>query len=317
MVLRLAFVVAVLAVLSQRVSWAELRTAFAEIDQRVAVVALALYGPAILALAVRLTLLLRAFAAHFPFRTILMLTFRSNLLNLVLPGGNGGDIYKAVHLARLSGGRGTESVTVLLLDRLIGLGSFVVLAIATIGLSWNEGLGPIGRAIGIVLFTGAGAAIAYTSPAVRRVLRWETQLARLPFAHHLSRIDATLVGLRTDPGTTIQAFGLSMVAQLLGAVVFVLLGFACGVDTSRGLLAFAIPCTLAYAVSTIASAIPITVQGFGVTEAIFYRLLVEQGWCTLPQMLALTLSYRFVAILWALPGAPASLVRTEEAHRAH
>jgi uncharacterized membrane protein YbhN (UPF0104 family) len=74
-----------------------------------------------------------------------------------------------------------------------------------------------------------------------------------------------------------------------------------------------VPSTLAYTVSTIASAVPITVQGFGVTEAIFYRILVEPGWCTLPQLLATTLSYRAVALLWALPGAPAGLARLDPA----
>ena len=94
-----------------------------------------------------------------------------------------------------------------------------------------------------------------------------------------------------------------------------------GIDKPRVTLTFAIesglafvaPCTLAYTVSTIASAIPITVQGFGVTEAIFYRLLVEPGWCTLPQLLATTLSYRAVALLWALPGAAGALTRLEPA----
>ena len=314
MLLRLGFVVLVVGVLSRQVSWADLREAFADMDPRWVAVAVAAYGPAILVLCYRLTVLLRGHAAPFSFRTVTVLTFGGNLLNLVLPGGNGGDLYKAVQLARLSGGRATESVTVLLIDRVIGLGSFIAIALGMIALSWNEGLGPLGRAVGVLLFVGLVGGVAYTSPAVRRALRWEALLARLPFGAHLGRIDATLIGLRANPSLTLRAFALSLVAQALGAVSMVSLGFASGIDPVHG-LGFVVPCTLAYTVSTIASAIPITVQGFGVTEAIFYRLLVEPGLCTLPQLLATTLSYRAVALLWALPGAPASLTRLDPARQ--
>ncbi len=311
---RIAFVVAVIAVLSRVVSWEELARAFARMDPRWVAIGVAAYGPAILVLCYRLTVLLRGHAAPFSFRTVTVLTFGGNLLNLVLPGGNGGDLYKAVQLARLSGGRATEAVTVLLIDRVIGLASFTVIALGMIALSWNEGLGPLGRAVGVLLFVGLVGGVAYTSPAVRRALRWEQLLARLPFGAHLGRIDATLLGLRANPRLTFRAFALSLVAQSLGAVSLVSLAFASGVDPANG-LAFVVPSTLAYTVSTIASAIPITVQGFGVTEAIFYRLLVEPGWCTLPQLLATTLSYRGVALLWALPGAPAGVARLDPARQ--
>jgi uncharacterized membrane protein YbhN (UPF0104 family) len=312
LVLRLAFVVLVVGVLSRQVSWADLREAFAHMDPRWVAIAVAVYGPAILLLCYRLTVLLRGHAAPFSYRTVTVLTFGGNLLNLVLPGGNGGDLYKAVQLARLSGGRATETVTVLLIDRVIGLASFTAIALAMVVLSWNEGLGPIGRAVGVLLFVGLVGGIAYTSPAVRRALGWEALLARLPFGAHLGRIDATLVGLRANPSLTLQAFALSLVAQSLGAIGLISLGFAAGIDPGHG-LDFVVPSTLAYTVSTIASAIPITVQGFGVTEAIFYRLLVEPGLCTLPQLLATTLSYRAVALLWALPGAPAGVARLDPA----
>lgn len=309
---RVAFVAAAIAVLSRVVSWEELAGAFARMDPGWVALALAAYLPTILVLSYRLMLLLRGHAAPFSYRTVTALTFVGNLVNLVLPGGNGGDLYKAVQLARLSGGRATETVTVMLIDRVIGLVSFTVVALSMIALSWNEGLGPLGRSVGVLLFAGLVAGVAYTSPAVRRALRWEALLARLPFGAHLGRIDATLLGLRANPSLTVRAFALSLVAQSLGAASFVSLAFASGVDPAHG-LAFVVPCTLAYAVSTMASAIPITVQGFGVTEAIFYRLLVEPGWCTLPQLLATTLSYRAVALFWALPGAPVSVVRLDPA----
>jgi uncharacterized membrane protein YbhN (UPF0104 family) len=311
---RVVFVAAVIVVLSRAVSWKDLADAIAGMDPRWVALAVAAYGPAILVLCYRLTVLLRGHAAPFSYRTVTVLTFGGNLLNLVLPGGNGGDLYKAVQLARLSDGRATESVTVLLIDRVIGLASFIAIALVMIALSWSEGLGPLGRAVGVILFVGLLAGVAYTSPAVRRALRWEQLLARLPFGAHLGRIDATLIGLRENPSLTLRAFALSMLAQSLGAVSMISLGFASGIDPARR-LDFIVPTTLAYTVSTIASAIPITVQGFGVTEAIFYRLLVEPGWCTLPQLLATTLSYRAVALLWALPGAPAGLTRLDPARQ--
>lgn len=65
---------------------------------------------------------------------------------------------------------------------------------------------------------------------------------------------------------------------------------------------------LSYAVGSVVAALPITIQGFGLMEAVFYQILVLEGWCTASQMLALTLGYRGIALVLSLPGAIATLI---------
>jgi len=59
---------------------------------------------------------------------------------------------------------------------------------------------------------------------------------------------------------------------------------------------------IATVVGSLFAAIPISVQGFGQLEAVFYKILVEGGWCVESAMIVLTISARLVQVFWSLPG---------------
>jgi hypothetical protein len=50
------------------------------------------------------------------------------------------------------------------------------------------------------------------------------------------------------------------------------------------------------------AAVPISIQGFGLLEAVFIKVMVDGQWCDNSTMLALTLGMRLVQIVWSLPG---------------
>ena len=82
-------------------------------------------------------------ALGFPFSTLdaLRLGFLGYLFNFVAPGGVGGDIFKAVFIARQFHGRNAQAVATVLLDRIIGLYALLLVASAAIlweGLLWSE-----------------------------------------------------------------------------------------------------------------------------------------------------------------------------------
>ncbi|MBX7166099.1 MAG: flippase-like domain-containing protein [Pirellulales bacterium] len=80
---------------------------------------------------VRWHLLVVALGLPFKFRDALRLGFLGYMLNLVSPGSVGGDLFKAIFIAREHPQRRAEAVATVVLDRIIGLyGLFLVASIA-------------------------------------------------------------------------------------------------------------------------------------------------------------------------------------------
>ena len=260
------------------------------------------FGPAPFVIAWRLRLLLRTQDIPIGYLDSLLLTFAGNFFNFAMPGTTGGDLYKAYHIAKRTHKR-TEGVTVVFLDRVIGLISFLLLAAVAIFLA-RESIGQYGRWVGyamIVFFVTAGL---FFSRRFRRLIRYDALLERLPFGDKLRRIDDTAFSFRYHPRAMIASLAVTVgIHFLLIASVYLLargLGITPRGDRTSGDLILA--CFLAVVVGYLFAAIPISIQGFGLLEAVFQRVLVEGHWCGWSEMLALTLGARLIQIVWALPG---------------
>jgi len=88
---------------------------------------------------VRWYLLVRALDLPFRLADAFRLSFVGYLLNFVAFGSVGGDLFKAVFLAREQPGRRTEAVATVFLDRAVGLYSLLVVASAAILFSGASG----------------------------------------------------------------------------------------------------------------------------------------------------------------------------------
>src|SRR6185295_1740576 len=110
--------------------------------------ALLTLGPVTFIISWRLRLLLRMQDIQLSLRDATLLTFAGNFFNFAMPGTTGGDIYKAFHIARRTHKR-TEGITVVLVDRIIGLISFLLLAAGAIVVSWRKQMiGEYGKWVG-------------------------------------------------------------------------------------------------------------------------------------------------------------------------
>jgi hypothetical protein len=87
-------------------------------------------GPATFVIAWRLRLLLSTQNITISHRDAILLSFAGNFFNFAMPGTTGGDLYKAYHIAKRTHKR-AEGVTIVFLDRVIGLISFLLLATAS------------------------------------------------------------------------------------------------------------------------------------------------------------------------------------------
>ena len=109
---------------------------------------------------VRWQLLVRALGFPFTLREGIRLGFLGYLFNFIAPGGVGGDIFKAVSVARQFHGRKAQAVATVFVDRIIGL--YAIMLVASTAILW-EGLATSEMAdvrrisIGTLLCTAVGA----------------------------------------------------------------------------------------------------------------------------------------------------------------
>lgn len=266
--------------------------------------AFAVLGPIPFILAWRLRYLLAMQEIHLSYRDAVLLTFAGNFFNFAMPGTTGGDVYKAYHIAKRTHKR-IEGVTIVFLDRIMGLISFLILAAVALMISRQRDIiGEFGKWVGYLVVAFFIGCLLYFSQRVRRWIRYDSLLSRLPFGEQLRRIDETAFNCRRHPRQTVFAILGTVVSHIFGVIAIYLLARGLGIqprpEDKPG--DFALACMLATVVGYLFAAIPISIQGFGLMEAVYLRVLVKGGWATASQMLALTLGSRIIQIIWAFPG---------------
>ncbi|HUY34300.1 MAG TPA: lysylphosphatidylglycerol synthase transmembrane domain-containing protein [Pirellulales bacterium] len=254
---------------------------------------------------VRWYILVRALDLPFSMKDAFRLGFLGYLLNFISLGSVGGDLFKAVFIAREQPGRRAEAVATVVLDRVIGLYMLFVLASAAIvatGL-WNSQLEPI-RIIcqGTMLTTGLGfvAILILLIPGITQG-RFSSFLERLPRAGPLfgsllgairlyrRRLDRLLLaGLLSLGVHSLSSLGIYLVARGLPGEVppladhFVIVPLA-----------------------MVTGVLPLPVNGLGAFEGVVnylyqhvpVHLAVSEG-----RGLAVCVGYRAITILIAMVG---------------
>jgi glycosyltransferase 2 family protein len=261
-------------------------------------------SPATFVIAWRLRLLLSTQNISISRRDAILLSFAGNFFNFAMPGTTGGDLYKAYHIAKQTHKR-AEGVTIVFMDRVIGLISFLLLATVAIFVSWGKDIvGVYGKWVGYLMVAFIVSCCLFFSLHIRRWIRYDQLLQKLPFGDKLRRIDETVFNFRYHPGKTILAVSVSIGLHLLCVVTLYCLARGLGVDPGprRSYGDLYLACLLCFVVGYLFAAVPISFQGIGILEAVFIRVLVTGEWCSMNQMIAMTMGIRIIQIIWALPG---------------
>lgn len=252
-------------------------------------------------MALRWQLLLEAKHVSVPLGWLTRTYFVALFAGQFLPAAIGGDAVRVVELGRRTGDA-PESVASVLIDRLVGLLSLVVLAIVAVLVS-----GP-GRRVGVVAAEGAfGAAAAvallllFSSRLRGTVARW---LEPRPAGRRLAaggRFYDALHGYRSHRATLIVVGLLALLVQAARVGVIWMLARALGLDVPDSVVLLAGPVVFA------ALALPVSLNGIGVREAVFVYFL--QGHATRSEAIALGLAFFAVGTATALGGAAVLVVR--------
>lgn len=271
----------------------------------------ALFAATLLSLAavvvtiVRWYYLVRALQLPFRMRDAMRLGFLGYLFNFVSLGSVGGDLFKAVFIAREQPGRRTEAVATVVLDRIIGLyGLFVVATLAVLLTGQLHSTVPevqvICKTTLVATAVGGIAVLMVLTPGFTSGTVSE-MLARIPrVGPHLDRLIRAVRIYRRKPGVLALSLLLSLGVHALSAGSVYLI--------ARGLPEVAPPLSDHFVMVPLANltgVLPLPMSGLGAFEAaleFLYRHLPDGTAAAPNKGLVTALGYRVITMLIATIG---------------
>ncbi|MCL4811585.1 MAG: YbhN family protein [Vicinamibacteraceae bacterium] len=285
--------------------WARIRTA----DPRWLLGALALYGLMILLSTWRWQMLLDTQEVRAPFRFLTASFLVATYFNNFLPSNIGGDVVRIADSARLTGSK-TVAGAVVLIDRALGLVALLTVAAAGAALGSRVGVNLPGLEY---LWLVAGGAILLGVPLLfmpRLIPGLITPFVRLRpglLEPRVARLEGTLQRMSRHP---IEA-GFVFLGGL--GVQFLLVAFYMAVARALGAPLPWLAAFVVVPVSFLVQMAPVSMNGFGVREAVFGFFFAQLG-LGVDAGLALSLIGQGLIILFSLSGGLVFLFRRHHQH---
>ena len=232
----------------------------------------------------------------------------------VLPGATGGDIVKAVFIARRCSVDKVRAVVSVVVDRIVGLLSLLTVCSLSVPLVFDRF--PLFAGVIWVCALGVVAVAALLlSPRLRRLLRFEALVQKLPLriATVVTDIDHALLQYRAH----LSGIGVWILISPLTYSLYCLSVFL--MDRALGVGLLLTDYFVIVPIATVVRAIPIAPAGWGIGEAAYGALIGKFGAAALPgvanaeQMMrtrgiALSVLHRTHVMIWSLAGGILLLV---------
>lgn len=291
---------AILGVLLWRVDLATAAEALSRVDAWSLAAASAVAAVTTVCGAWRWVLVAHGLGVPLTLRSAVTACYRSQFLNVALPGGVLGDVHRGVRHGRAVAnvGGGLRSV---LWERAVGQGVQVLVAVPVL-VMLPSGLGAVLPLLGLAILLGALAAVA----VARHRARASSVLGR---SFHVAVLDVRqgLLGRRTWPGAVVA----SAVALAGHVVVFLIAARIAGISAPTPRL---IPLAM---LVLLAMAVPFSLAGWGPREGAAAWAFGAAG-LGVDQGLAVAIVHGVLVLAAALPGAAILLVaRRSERAEAH
>ena len=189
--------------------------------------AVAIFFSTVLILAKRLQLIFAAEDVKISLGATCNLTFIGYFFNNFLPTSVGGDIVKAMCASRITG-QPVKSVTSVLMDRIFGLFTFIL--IPSVSLFFVSEMNPKVRIVvySFLAFSIFCFFLLFNRSLARRFHFIEKLLNRIRLGTKVRRIYDGLHNFRNHRGVIVRAMGLSILGQSVSLFVIYLMGVALG-----------------------------------------------------------------------------------------
>jgi len=232
--------------------------------------------------------------------SFLVATFFNNFL----PSNIGGDVVRIADTAPAAQST-TLAAAVVIADRAIGLLGLVLLAaVAATMARWADG-GVVSSWTLWLAFAGSTAAAASMLLAPERTIVLLAPLRRLHpewVGARLRQLTDVLTRFRHAPGPILLCFAGAVLVQALLVAFYAAVAHGLGVPVSTWHMAVIVP------VSFLAQLLPISVNGFGVREAVFSYYFSRLG-APIEAALVVSLLGAGLVMLFSLTGALAYVLR--------
>jgi len=244
----------------------------------------------------RWQMILRVCDVRTPFGWLMRIQFIGLFFNSFLLGSVGGDLVKTLYLGELKDYARLLSAT--LFARILG-------GLATFLVAWGTLWGapeiyraqPWWTACMLVLTLAALASLVFlVLPVEKLFLRLSNIALPSKWQHRLDNIAGPLHSWRSNPGVALATTALAILFQIFG-FIFVVYFSAYAVHIQIPLTTIA----LIAAIAAIALALPISINGIGVTEGTYVYLFTLYG-VSAEKALSLALLCRLYMILFAVIG---------------
>ncbi|MCP3919208.1 MAG: flippase-like domain-containing protein [bacterium] len=221
----------------------------------------------------------------------LRLTYVGLFFNIALPGVNGGDLARALLVARGHPDRRADAVSSVLVDRILGLVAMAIVAVVAIFIAGDR-LTELKLPVALALTGMVVGLAAFLNPTLRHLTHFDTLLGKLPQGRRLQSLDRAMREYSKHPGEVVIALLLSSGNHLCNAAAVAFIGAAFGAEFS--FLDYVCVVTVANTLS----AIPLSPGGLGVAEVAFGSLfeLLESG----AYMLGVATSITYRLSMWSL-----------------
>ena len=232
-------------------------------------------------------------------------TYSGLFFNAVVPGFNGGDVARAYAVVRSHPTRRADALMTVVVDRVVGLIAMILIGTFCV-LTTDDRLAALKPPV--TLFTVAvlvGGALFF-SGRVRRLVRFDALVTRLPQGDRLLRLDSAAQRLMRSPGDMAVALGFSFCNHLATGLAVMAVASALGSDLGfRDWLS-------TMAIANTLSSIPLSPGGLGVGEILYGSLARSLG-STYAIGVATSLVYRLCLYVMSLIGGLVMLLPAAKA----
>ena len=277
--------------------------------------ALVCFFPTLIICSWRWRMLLRIHDVHMRFWRIFELNMIGQFFSTVGVGTTGGDVFKIFYVTRAVPQRKAAVAFTVILDRVLGLIALLLFGatLASCRLSLLFSRPDTGKLTGtfflFVLGGGVGSIAACLGPRLLQHERIRYLIKKLPFVHRGSSLFAAYERSARAIGVNL----LAIVGTIPSHIGITLMGYcvlrAMYPHLQLHLVAF---CAIVCIVNMLI-ALPVSISGIGVREALFKTFLVLLG-IDAGHAIAFSLTYFALNIIWCLAGGPFYFLYRHETH---
>ncbi|MGE0549186.1 MAG: lysylphosphatidylglycerol synthase transmembrane domain-containing protein [Kofleriaceae bacterium] len=282
----------------------ELGARIAQVEGTWLGLALVLQASIVVLSTVRWRRLLRAQRLELSARRAAEITLIGRFFDAFMLGSTGGDVARAWLAARESEHRKVEAVTTVIVDRLIGLGTLVVIALIAMAVSFDRITSESrlrATALGVIAIATAMTAVA-TLAAWRGFPRSFPKLhgwiERQPGYATAQRVVAAYRAIATEPSALLSALALTVAIHAASILAIACIGTGLGLGGSVADYIVLLP------IINIVVALPISISGLGVREGLYVMMFSSAGIAG-SDAVALSLLGHVTYLVWSIVGGVA------------